>query len=369
MNLTTKLIIFAILLFIVVITLSYTYEGFVLTNTIPDGVQITLNKGLQNVKSGIVSGVNTVLTSVDKNSLDSNTYYVLGTLNAAGQQKIADANALALNGGKTCNAFPANVYMKLPATDAVCNTDISQTYDFAADSFDTCTINKNGVLYKQGTLKLDDNVLTLQNAYNGGKTCSQQLPLTAELECGNINAVCKTVLSDVYSSSPDSFGVCTINKNGLLYKQGNILSDSLITIRNAHKSGQTCTAQKPATADIQCGPIDAVCNTKDSGLYDLNVADSYSACNTKNALGVWSKTVQRLPDSQLTSIPAYAGGKTCSTQIPATKLIACGPIDAPCPVIDNTYYNYNQTAVRGITYNPVTVTLNTTKTPVAISKV
>lgn len=369
MHLTTKLIIFVILLFIVVITLSYTYEGFVLTNTIPDGVQITLNKGLQNVKPGIVSGVNTVLTSVDKTSLDANTYYVLGTLNAAGQQKIADANALALNGGKTCNAFPTNVYMKLPATDAVCNTDILQTYDYSQDSFDVCNINKNGILYKKGTLKTDDNVLTLQNAYNGGKTCSQQLPLTVDIECGNIDAVCKTALSDLYSAPVDSFGVCTINNNGVLYKQGNILSDSVITIRNANKNGKTCTLQKPATANIECGNIDAVCNTKDAGLYDLNVADSYSACNTKNASGVWSKTVQRLPDDKLTSRPAYKAGNTCSTQIPATKLIPCGPIDAPCPVIDNTYYNYNQTAVRGITYNPVTVTVNTTKTPVAISKV
>jgi hypothetical protein len=261
MKLTTIIIILLILL----ILFSSVNEGFILTDVLPSNLSITLTKGLQTITATVGNGFTT-----DPNVLDGNTYYAVGTLNDAGKKAVADANLIVKNNGTTCNQFPSNLYIKLPATDAVCKTTDVDLYDVPSDSFSTCTKNINGILYKSGKLKTPDSAITIQDGYNGGKTCTQLLPATKDIACGGIDAVCKTTDIDLYDIPADSNTVCTILENGISKKQGTLKTDSSITVTAKIGTGKTCTQLLPATKNINCGPINAVCPINDNTFYTFN---------------------------------------------------------------------------------------------------
>ena len=262
MKLTTIIIVLLILL----ILFSSVTEGFILTNVLPAGLSVTITKGSQSVSAKTGSEFTN-----DDTALEPESYYAVGNLNDAGKKAIADANALAKNNGTTCSAFPNNLYIKLPATDAVCKTSDSDLYNVPDDSFSVCTDKlKNGVLYKLGTLKTPDSDITLQDAYNGGKTCSQILSLTKDIPCRSLGAVCKTSDVDLYDVQPDSNAACNINDRGVWKKEGTLKADALITITPKYGTGKTCTQQFPLKKNISCGPINAVCPINDNTFYTFS---------------------------------------------------------------------------------------------------
>jgi hypothetical protein len=262
-----KLINLIIILLILFVIFSSVTEGFILTNNIPSGLSITLSKGAQPITATVGTGFTT-----DGVTLDANTYYAVGNLNDAGKKAVNDANALVKNNGTACNQFPSNLYIRLPATDSVCKTADVDLYDVPADSFSTCTKNINGILYKSGKLKTPDSSITIQDGYNGGKTCTQLLPATKDIACGGIDAVCKTSDVDLYDVPADSNTVCTILENGVWKKQGKLKTDTSITITAKFGNGKTCTQQLPATKNINCGPINAICPVNDNTFYTFNPA-------------------------------------------------------------------------------------------------
>jgi hypothetical protein len=262
MKLTTIIIVLLILL----ILFSSVNEGFNLTNVLPTGLSVTITKGSQTVSAKTGSGFTN-----DDTALEPESYYAVGTLNVTGQKAVADANALVKNTGTTCSAFPNNFYIKLPARDAVCKTSDVDLYNYSPDSFSVCTDKlKNGVLYKPGTLKTLDSDITLQDSYNGGKTCTQTLSLTKDIPCGGLDAVCKTSDADLYDVQPDSNAACNINDGGVWNKEGTLKADALITIIPKYGTGKTCTQQFSLKKNITCGPINAVCPINDNTFYTFS---------------------------------------------------------------------------------------------------
>jgi hypothetical protein len=262
MKLTTIIIVLLILL----ILFSSVNEGFNLTNVLPTGLSVTITKGSQSVSAKTGSEFTN-----DDTALEPESYYAVGTLNVTGQKAVADANALVKNAGTTCSTFPNNFYIKLPARDAVCKTSDVDLYNYSPDSFSVCTDKlKNGVLYKPGTLKTLDSDITLQDSYNGGKTCTQTLSLTKDIPCGGLDAVCKTSDADLYDIQPDSNAACNINDGGVWKKEGTLKADALITITPKYGTGKTCTQQFSLKKNITCGPINAVCPINDNTFYTFS---------------------------------------------------------------------------------------------------
>jgi len=308
-----KVINLIIILVILFIIFSNVTEGFILTNNIPSGLSITLSKGAQPVTSTVGTGFTT-----DGTTLDANTYYAIGNLNDAGKKSVNDANALVKNNGTTCAQFPSSLYIKLPTTDAVCKTTDVDLYDVPADSFSTCTKNINGVLYKSGKLKTPDSAITIQDGYNGGKTCTQILPATKDIVCGGIDAVCKTADVDLYDVPADSNAVCTILENGVWKKQGTLKTDTSITITAKFGNGKTCAQQLPATKNVNCGPINAVCPINDNTFYSFNknivkgsalivppaptIASITSSLSTETFPGAFTATIKVTPPASYATL-------------------------------------------------------------------
>lgn len=304
MKLTTIIIVLLILL----ILFSSVNEGFILTDVLPSNLSITLTKGLQtiNAKTGVEF-------TTDPNVLDGNTYYAVGTLNDAGKKAVADANLTIKNNGTTCDSFPNKLFIKLPETDAVCKTSDADLYDYAADSFEVCkpSMSEPNVLYKQGTLKTIDSSITLQDAYNGGKTCSQLLTnqTTKYIPCGDIDAVCKTSLFDLYDVPADSNNVCNILEGGVWKKQATLKSDAAITITPKYGNGKTCIQkyQNRLTTNITCNAISAVCPINDNTFYTFDTtATKGSSLIPPPAPSIASVT------SNLASQPVTKDGPTSS---------------------------------------------------------
>ena len=261
-----KLINLLIILLILFIIYSSVTEKFVLTNNIPSGLSITLSKGSQPVTATIGSNFTT-----DPATLDLNAYYAVGNLNDAGKKAIADANALSKNNGVQCTDFPSKLFIKLPPTNAICKTGDTDLYDIPVDSSTVCSNNIGGIYYKKGTLKTPDSQLTLQDAYNGGDTCTKQLNAEKDFACSGFDAICKTSDTDLYDIPADSNTVCSIFEEGKWKKQGTLKSDASITITPKFGTGRTCTqilGSQPKK--FICGPINAVCPINDNTFYTFN---------------------------------------------------------------------------------------------------
>lgn len=260
---TTTIIIILVIVFIIFSTV---VEKFALTSQLPANLTITLTKGSQSVDPVMGSSFTT-----DPSTLDPNSYYAVGNLNDTGIQAINAANSLVKNGGTTCNNFPNKLFIKLPATDAVCKTADLDLYDYPPDSREVCTTNINGTLYKEGKLKKDESAITVKDAYNGGKLCSETLPATRITRCTNVDAVCKTSDAELYDYAPDSDRACSILENGVWKKTGTRkLTESDITITPRYGTGRSCIQLIPGIKNIPCGPINAVCPLNDDRYYTFS---------------------------------------------------------------------------------------------------
>ena len=150
---------------------------------------------------------------------------------------------------------------------------------------------KNGVLYKPGTLKTPDSDITLQDSYNGGKTCTQTLSLTKDIPCGGLDAVCKKSDADLYDVQTDSNTACNINDGGVWKKEGTLKADALITITPKYGTGKTCTQQFSLKKNITCGPINALCPINDNSFYTFStVAIKGTSIISPNSLSINSVT-------------------------------------------------------------------------------
>lgn len=213
----------------------------------------------------------------------------------------------------------------------------------------------NRFSYYKADIK-DPNVDTVTVAKNGGASCPANsptyFPTTVYLQIPPVNATCKTSDTDLYSTSADSHSVCNTNQNNVWFKQGTRKDENLIKNTDSQYGGLTCTEQVPLNKNIQCGPIEAVCVTGDSSLYDIPT-DSSSSCSISTVPNSkdWFKTATRKTnDTSITVVAAKNGGLTCTAKTPATKQIMCGKVDA-IPIVpltltlngqlSDSFYNFN----------------------------
>jgi hypothetical protein len=265
-------------------------------------------------------------TTNDINILDPNKYYQIGTLtksNTVNSSKF---------GGATCKEFPPQIYKLIFPINATCKTSDTDLYDIPNDSRNVCNISKSDGFYKRGNRKSDIDI-TIKPQLYGGTTCSSQASATKDIKCGPINAVCKTSDIDLYDIPVDSINVCTIydQNQDKYYKQAiKKTNDATLTSLPAINGGLNCTSQVPATKNILCGPINAVCKTSDIDLYDIP-PDSQDTCNILKSDG-WYKVGTLKQDSNITISNSINGGSTCISQLrnSLTKQFNCGPVDAEC---------------------------------------
>lgn len=181
---------------IILLLLRKPIENFVLTATIPANTTITApplttSQAVPTTPPG---------TSIGATVDDPKSYYIKGTLNAVGQKAVADANAKTVNSGISCS-LPSTAYIKLPSTDATCDMTTG-AYTYQADSAAVCTVTDpvTGKKMKTGTLN-PEQTITKTAAYNGGKTCTQQLPATRDILCGTIDPICPVNDNSFYTFS------------------------------------------------------------------------------------------------------------------------------------------------------------------------
>ena len=132
------------------------------------------------------------------------------------------------------------------------------------------------------------------------------------------------------------------------YAVGNLNDAGKKAVNDANalvKNNGTACNQFPSNLYIKLPATDSVCKTADVDLYDVP-ADSNTVCTILEN-GVWKKQGKLKTDASITITAKFGNGKTCTQQLPATKNINCGPINAICPVNDNTFYTFNPAITKG----------------------
>ncbi len=249
-----------------------------------------------------------------------------------------------LYGGLSCSSQISQTKdIKCGSINAVCKTSDLDLYDIPPDSKDVCSIYNEieNRYYKQATRKTNDTVLTSLPAINGGLTCSSQIPLTKNILCGPLNAVCKDTDAELYDIPDDSHTVCSISRSDGWYKNSVLKPESSIQLTSSINGGLTCTQQYPSSKIIKCGPIDAICSIDNDILYPNPPIDSTDICRfgtkrtdissnpriTSTSITYYMKRQKQSPlntsDSAITITPQKNSGLTCSQKTPNPGYVDC----------------------------------------------
>ena len=155
------------------------------------------------------------------------------------------------------------------------------------------------------------------------------------------NGILTDPINDLTKSTLVPSGYPSGTTNARFFYQEATIKDPTVTTKDASKNGGTdCPANSPSyfptTVLFQVPPVNAVCKTSDTDVYNFGT-DSHSVCSI-NVNSQWFKQGTRKTDGAITNTNSNYGGLTCTEQTPANKNILCGAIAAVCKTSDTDLY-------------------------------